>query len=197
MAALLKFTVNLTGWSGGPGVSTYYAATITDTVADDTIGNFMQQLASMYDDLRTYLVGGTRVDIAPDVELLDYTSGQLFGLRSITPPASVLAPGTGSSTSRATMCKFRYRTDAVVNGRLLRGGNFLGPLNESAITDQGSINPVLLSAIPASHEGMLDILGIARLVVWHRPVDGAGGDVGYVQSASGNPTPAVLRSRRD
>ena len=199
-----RFKVVLGGWQGAPGVNTYYAR-FTGGVGTPEAQSFATQLAGVYNTYKGYLVPGFTANVASDVDEIDEETGNITNVLTITPPAQVTGTGIGGQIPRSTMLKWRFRTDLVHNGALVRGGNFLGPLDAASITSTGQLVPALVALAPTAWAGMLDVVGDGRLVVYSRPVKKQipGGPAprvgasGYVQSVSTDPVPAVLRSRRD
>jgi len=196
-ANIYRFRVNLSGWDGGPGLNTYFARWAALPVIED-VQSFANQIASAYTTMQDNHPAGTVATLDPEVDVLDDATGTLQTKAVITPPAAVGGSGSGQNCSRATMIKARFQTDAVVNGRVLRGGVFLGPIHAFVIDATGNITPTAMGRVTTAFNGMLDVAG-GRLVVWHRPsAKGASdGTSGFVQTVSAWHKPAVLRSRRD
>jgi hypothetical protein len=94
------------------------------------------------------------------------------------------------------MMKLRFATATVVGNRRLRGGIYLGPIADFAITSTGAIQSAANAAVASAYQAMISGIG-PRLQVYHRPVGGSGGVAGDVTGVTVMPLPAVLRSRRD
>lgn len=199
MASIARFQVRLTGFQGAPGINTFYALDVGQTEPDQAgIDDFSDQLESMYTDLGAYLPQSVTASIAPDVDIFNVATAALEARKTISTVWSEAGDDVSTKTSRATMAKFRYKTDAIVGNRFLQGGPFFGPISDAAIDTDGSILPAFASAIPGAHDGLLDVVGPLRLAVWAQPGGNrTEGLHGYVQSVSVMPVPAVLRSRRD
>lgn len=199
MASIARFRTRLTGFQGAPGINTFHALDVGQAMPDQAgIDEFSSQLQSMYDDLKAYQVTSQTVTMLPEVDVFDIATGELQARMTIGSTWSLTGSDTISNTSKATMAKFRYRTDAIVNNRILQGGIFYGPLSDGAITNTGDINTTFVNLVTTAHDGLLDVLGPLRLAVWAQPSpNGSDGAHGYVQSVGCMPVPAVLRSRRD
>jgi len=204
MGNIYRFQVNLSGWEGGPGVSTYYARWATVPVIEN-VQAFADGLKAAYGTMNSMLIDGSHVTIDSEVDVVDEATGILQTRATIVPPAQVNGIGSGSNGSRASMVKMRFTTDKVHNGRLVRGGNYIGPIATAVLDDQGKVRATSIAQVVTAFQGLLDIAG-GRLVVWSRPVAASAkpgapapraGAAGFVQSVSAIGAPAVLRSRRD
>ena len=199
--------MDLTGFEGAPGVSVLHATRSIGDVANE-MQNFANMIAAAYSDAAPYLVAGVDVRVNPDVTLHDVTTGRMLDYFAITPPAAVIGAGTDGAASRAIMALARHKTDLVTQqGKRLQGRTFVGPLDGSALDTSGHLTTACQNAIAGMWDGMQDIVGPVRLIVWHRYREaGSGGDpeypghngeMGHVQSSTCWNKPAVLRSRRD
>jgi len=196
-ANMYRYRVNLDGWQGAPGVNTlYFRHAAVPTIED------AQQVADLiktaYDSLKAWYVSGVKITVDPNVDVIQDSDGKLQTSTVIVPPATVTGSGATTTTSRATMALAKFNTDAVVNGRRLRGRSFLGPIAAQGVATDGTLTTAFGTAILSAYNGLLDIAG-GRLVVWHRPsAPGAqDGTSGFVQNVTYKTLPAVLRSRRD
>jgi len=204
MTSIYQFRADLAGWTGGPGINTFYARG-PGPISQSDMNDFAEQLRAMYNTFTLYLLGGSTVNIQSAVMELEDTTGALVAEHTITPPAQVGGIAGNSPTSRATMLKFKFTTDLVHGGQTVRGGNYLGPIAASAMTTDGAILPALMTAVPGAFDGLLDVLGPLRLAVWSRPrkadpangISARAGAAGHVQSVTAARLPGVLRSRRD
>lgn len=199
MASIARFVVRLTGFQGAPGINTFYGLDVGQQAPGQAaIDDFSDQLESMYTDLNAYLPSPMVASMTPDVDVFNVETGALEARESISTVWSETGTDVASKTSRATMAKFRYKTDAIVGSRLLQGGIYFGPLTDQGIDVSGNLVASFQSAVPTAHAGLLDVAGPMRLGVWAQPsATRQIGAYGYVQSVSVMPTPAVLRSRRD
>lgn len=208
MPFMYRFKVNISGFPGAPGVILFHTTT---GVADDPgdMGNFMNQIYSMLVDFQPYYVGGLLLNVDSEVTKHDVATGMLVGVFSLAPPAQVMGSSSLTQTSRATQLVVRLNTDATTDrGKRLVGRHFIGPIASNALTSAGSILPAIFGQAIEAYQGMLDVAGTTRLIVWHRPapaytkedgteVPATVGAFGHVTSVSALPLPGVLRSRRD
>lgn len=212
MASIFRIGAALTGFTGGPGVNTWYwsrAIGLGDlsptqvSLAADAMRAFYFQTLLNYPNEVT-------IQVEPFATVLESTDGSVRDLVSAqTTPASVRGGGAGSTTSRATQMCMNLRTGVPVRRRLLRGRLFLGPLDNGAITDAGGIVPGSASGTVAAYAASIQGLTEVQHIVWSRPVfkpranEGdplvvdQPGNFGLVSAVDVKPLPATLRSRRD
>jgi hypothetical protein len=196
-ANMYRYRVNLGGWTGAPGLNTWYVRFAALPIIADVQG-VADLLRTGYDSLKGKFGTGYTVDIDPQVDVIEDTTGLLQSSTVITPPAQVVGTDTGKQVSRATHILARLNTDSVINGRRLKGRIFLGPISSSGMDLNGQITAATMASVSTAFSGLIDLVG-GRLVVWHRPssAGSADGDSGFVQSVTCKPVPATLRSRRD
>lgn len=196
-ANMYRFRANLGGFTGAPGINTYFIRYPAEPIAAE-VQESANLLRSAYVDMSLYIAGGVTVNIDPQVDVIRDTDGVLQSSSVITPPLTVTGQGSQNKVSRATQLVARYDTDAVVAGRRLRGRSFIGPASGDALNADGSVATAAITAVSSAFDGLLDVLE-GRLVVFHRPsVPGASdGTSGFVQSVGCKPLPGVLRKRRD
>jgi hypothetical protein len=188
-----------TGFSGGPGVSTFYCD-----------GSAQPDLAS----LRTFLLNlagvaptGVTLTFPSSGESIDPSDGSLVGNWTVaTPPATV--PGTGSgAVCTAQGCMVSWTTDEIADGRAVKGRTFGVPSAAGVFGTDG--------LLAASQVGFLNtganalIAANPKYVVWHRPKKGpkpvGGGPRPIIRTGGWAPITgklvarkaAVLTSRRD
>lgn len=203
VAIVGKIQWELTGFSGAPGINTWFAR--AGVPSDDPWEEFNSQIRAFYQNMRTYMAPGLTVSSIPVLRLYDDESGTLLeagGLGAQSPVVSGAGAGSGD-VSRATMAKLQFVTDAIRKNRVLRGGIYFGPIASVALTGDGQIGSGFIAAVDEAVGGMLDVLN-TRLVVWGQPqrdpVTDAitePGMTGFVQHVGVMAAPAVLRSRRD
>lgn len=206
MASIYRFSVNIGGYEGAPGLSVLHSTTgVSDDPGD--IGNFMNQIRNGYQTINTYLIQGLTVDVGAEVLKLNVETGKQEGIFNLTPPAVVTGASTSTSVNRATQAVCRHNTDGLSDlGHRVPGRTFVGPIGGNALDTAGHINTAALAAFNGMWDGMQDVAGTCRLVVWHRPRDpgtlhvedpGTVGSLHHVQSTTTLVKPGVLRSRRD
>lgn len=207
MATIYRFQVDLTGFTGAPGVNTWFIGVdpaggeLTEATANGAAALFRQ----FYLDARGVLQTDVTANINPEVTGIDDVTGETVSVQTITTvPNSVTGQGAGSG-SHATMLKLRLLTGVFEDGRQIRGGPYLGPISSSAITGGGAIDATDRSEVVAAGVVLAQVLEAqgTRLRVWRRPREAAGGLPArdgrseVVTAFSCGTVPAVLRSRRD
>ena len=183
-----------TVWSGVAG-SPYYTNLYFLT---DATGTGMQDSCDAWTDLidafSTSLATSLVPTIDADVPLIDSTNNTLTGSTTVS-GATVDCDGGGDLMPPATQGLIRWRTDAVVAGRRLRGRTFLPGMTEG----DGNAGGAVLPALKVSMDGYLATTFIpatqaAAPLVVYGPTHFA-----FSEVVSGDMWEqfAVLRSRRD
>lgn len=203
MASILRWRVGLTGFPGSPGVNTLFTQRPAGWDQDQLDG-VSALLEAAYTSLKQFYINGVDITLDPVVTQLEDTDGAMTDVFS-APGWTIHSSAAGDTKiPRSTMAKLRLNTAEILNRRILRGGPFLGPLNEDALNGDGSLAQSFKDAAVAAFGGLTDAPGGVRLVVWSRPVvdpeteeierPGASADVRTITIGD---LPAVLRSRRD
>lgn len=192
MAALHRMRVALTGFSGGPGVNTFYA----------TDGPTMAPLLrGFFDDLKVFYPQEFNETVENSGDIFESTTGVHTGIWSTTTQAIVTGTSTNMHAAPAGALA-RWRTGTFLSGRQLVGRSFLVPLTVVAYNSSGEMD----ESIRLQIEGFCaDLVTAAAgdLMVWQRPIAAGqpggprGGGFAAVTSASVSTKVAILRSRRD
>lgn len=211
MASIFRINAALSGFTGAPGVNSWYwvrSVGIGD-LSPTQVGLAANAMRAFYNALLTQYPQDVKITVEPFATVLESTDGSVRDLVGTSPaPAVVSGGGAGSQTSRATQMCLNLRTAVPVRRRLLRGRMFLGPLDNGAISDTGAIQAgSATGTISAYGANILNLVEVKH-VVWSRPVFQKRtdpddplvvkepGQVGQVESVDVKPLPAVLRSRR-
>jgi len=195
MSAVHQFKVELNGWSGGPGVNSWYAIPALVGSAKMTTTELTacsSALSAFYTVCQPYIVGGVTARLNTDVSVLDEESGDLEDVAT-APTFSVNGGGSNNSSSRATQIKVKIFTASIVNSHRVRGGPFIGPASVLGIGPDGLVTATAISQISA---GLTTLLNSAPWGVWHRPKFGAGGVFAIHTSGGVNTVPGTLRRRK-
>lgn len=206
MAPLYRFRMDLGGFEGAPGVNILHTTT---GAADDPgdMGNFMTQMRNGWESVKAYLLGGVTASVNPEVIKFEASTGKQLAFYNVTPPAQVLGMSASTNISRATQVVCRHNGDGITDlGKRNIGRTYMGPVGADALDSQGHVAAAAMTAFQAMWDGMQDVAGTCRLVVWHRPRDpgtlhpedpGTVGSFGHVQTTTVLSKPGVLRGRRD
>lgn len=202
MASLYEFKMDITGFSGAPGVNILHTTTgVSDDLGD--MGNFMSQMANGWTSIKAYLNPQATFTVNAEVLKKNVETGLLEGVFSVPPPDGIAGTGLDSSMPHYVQAVARHNTDKVTaKGRRLIGRHFIGPLAGDAIDVDGTLKAGATGAITAMWDGMQDVSGTCRLITWHRPSLNqyqqlVPGELGHVQNTICHDWPGVLRSRRD
>jgi hypothetical protein len=198
MTALSRVRTALSGFPGGPGVSTmYFLDTATATAS----------LEAFWTSLAVVLPSGLVIEVPDAGDVIEDTTGVITGSWASSPRA----PLAGSSADEyAGPCGalLEWLTATIVDGRRLRGKTFLVPMTSGEFDTTGHVNAGTVAAL-VGFCATLVTAEAGNLVVWHRPYAGraAGEDGparaphagahGIVTDSRVPPLAAVLRSRRD
>ena len=177
----------------GGGVSTMH---FEDPVDDPQAVVMLGWVRSFWDAIKGNLDEDLTINVEANPQQYVASTGALQRIYTAAAPASVVGTATGNSVPRASQGLVRWLTSDIVAGRMLKGRNFIPAIGTALVTDTGLLTPAAVTAIDAGAEGLITNSG-GTLVVWHRPVNGAGGVTHLVTSASVWDNFAVLRSRRD
>lgn len=202
MGTVYRFKVALSGFVGGPGVNTWHMCQVSEAGGADQsdLEGMGNTIMDAYTTIRSLLAAGVFYELQPIVEGFDIETGNLVSVTGIdTPPAN---NGTASSTiARSVQYTVRLKTDAIRKNRLMQGRHFLGPAGTSGIGNDGLVISSARTTLQSAYDGLLDVAGDGRLVVYGRKYkdkDGVThpGQIGYVQQVLANNVPGTLRSRK-
>ena len=196
MANILRATAVWSGFSGAPGYTNFYfrSALIGTPLANAATGKtraFFQTMAEL-------LPTGVSVTVDPVVAEIDEETGlQGDEFNSATAPAVVIGSAPGERSAPSGLC-VNWRTSTFLSGRRVRGRTFIVPCSIAVYEGDGTIKPGYLTiARNAATALRTESLGFeSALMVWHRPVNGAGGSAAAVTGHTVNDKAAVLTSRR-
>jgi len=185
-----------TGWTGGPGLSTFYFNEGILPI-DNAMGvNLTGRVRAYFDAVRPYTASGISWQVDPVIAAIDPTDGRLTQEVSSSPaPAPVTGSGGAVVGPAFVALVGRLRTNSFQAGRRIQGRTFFSPLS-SQFTDSTVPETGAQAAQVAGLTALLATGGGAPLVVWQRPKPGRPGAVFPVTTVSSAPEFGVLRSRR-
>lgn len=187
------------GWTGGPGLSTFYFGQNSSTDVDD---------ATMADDVseRVHAVFASHTAIWPtnwtvqvsnEVDILSPATGNLVA--TFTATGLGLVTGTSSNPmgpAAAGVC-INQNTPDFIDGRRVRGRTFLVPVIRAGDSDGTPDSGVVNSAIDFGQDLITPIEEGPSWVVWHRPKGATPGSYHHITGVTVKDRFSVLRSRRD
>lgn len=198
MTQLFRTRVALTGFPGGPGVSTMHFLSLPTA---------REALHDLWTALALVLPTDVHIEVEPFGDIIEDTSGALVG----TFTGFAQSPMQGSSVDAYAApvgLLARWSTDTIVAGHRLRGRTFIVPVGQGMFNTAGQVNPVMVGGVQTPLTNFqLAVAG--KLVVWHRPKFGpapvgggqrpllAPGSHGVVTGSGLSTKAVVLRSRRD
>lgn len=197
---MLKVKVRWQGFTGSPGWSNFFF--------DDATGDFLTQteaaaavarVNSFITAIKPQFPPNVAWAIQSDVEAVHATSGEMFGVHTVTSPAVQNGTNTGTTYSAASGANITWRTAGVRRGRRVRGRTFLVPIASLQYDNDGSLAASTVTMFTNAATALADFSGTMPLGVWSRPT-GPGLEDGQWFPVSSVTVPdkvAILRSRRD
>lgn len=180
-----------TGWSGAPGYTSFYVD--TGDVADaQLVANAGR---AFFQAIRGELPTEVTIQCRGDFRVMDAATGNLVGINVLTTtPAAVT--GAGNATFAAPSgCTVNWLTNSPAAHRLRTGRTYLVPLGSNAYQNDGTLVEADKAALQAAAAAFVTAC-TTHLVIWKRPISGAGGLAAAVVGARINDRVAMLRSRR-
>ena len=192
MTNLARVRITLSGFQGGPGVTTFYVLNPTTAMPElkGLMAGFLTKMPSVI--TCTYPTTG---------DYIDPVTGILAGSWIVSGLAND-AGATSDSYSAPSGILVSWLTGGILDGHRLRGRTFFVPVSGSAYQSDGSVIDAARSTLQTTVNSKVSTLA-NNLVVWHRPraasaahpVDRAGG-YDIVTAGLVSDKVAVLRSRR-
>jgi hypothetical protein len=194
-----RVRVATTGWPGAPGLNTFYFASSGDADvpdSDDATEVAVRVRSALNSDFKQNFPTTWIATVSPTVDVLSAVTGALIASYSVAPGATVAGTTSATFGPEASMLALNQLTDAVVNGKRVRGRSYFGPI--APVADANGTptatqkNNIELFGTTAANMGG----GEWAWVCWHRPVDAANGSAHPITSWILRDRFAVLRSRR-
>lgn len=195
---LARVRTVLTGFPGGPGISTHYFLDSAGSVA---------AVAAFWAACVTQMPITVTAQVQPSGDIIDPANGAIVG--SFNETGQPFSRGTSDISYAAPAgAVIRWNTNGVAAGKRIRGRTFIVPLFGGAYQSDGSLSPSCLNALTNAASGLAAALPLS-FSIWHRPKFGprpvaggprpliTAGTSSQVTSSSVPDKVAVLRSRRD
>lgn len=203
MANIYRVRAVGTGWSGAPGLMTfYYQALAAGTTAEAT--EAAARVRAYLDGMKTLMPNNISWDVLESVDFLDVATGGLTGGFTAANQSSIAGQGAGSTAPIASALLGKLLTGAIVAGRRLSGRTFFSPTIISSYDGSGvPTAAALVSFNNALAKLTTQIATPLSCVVWSRPFAGSTtvparvGTIAVLTGTSASGKPGVLRSRRD
>lgn len=164
---------------------------------DVAFGSTPQQTADAVADFLTALDDNLNSAFAWSVD------GEVRQMNEATGALQAVIPVTGAGATCGSggiyvdllQGLITWGTGEIVNGRVLRGRMFIPGIEEGRNNTSGRPESTFITACETAAAGLIADAD-TQLVVWHRPVNGLGGEIGEVLSASMADRWSFLSSRR-
>lgn len=213
MTSIMRVRAASRGWSGGPGLNTFYFTAHGGPDPDEPIVDDAQLAHDRVHDAFAAATGmyptSWKCLVSPNVDVLSDVNGELTSSFSVDPSAEITGSSGVGFGPTAAMALLRLNTSTFDDGSRIQGRAFLGPVGAVYDAD-GSPSSALLTVVNAFATAIQDA-GVSLepvLVVWRRPreadsehlphpVTARDGSRADVTSVTVPDKFAVLRSRRD
>lgn len=177
-------------WSGVPvvggGVSTFYFNGVHT--------GFLADLSAFFTSVGAYIAGGVTFSFPSSGDLIDDVTGALTGTWTEPSQPSVASSGIGQFAN-GVGTRVVWPTSGVTNNRRVKGSTFLVPLTVGVYTGSGHLDDTIRGNIDTAATALFSA-SAGEMVIWTRPVAGAGGQSSTVIGADVPDQVSWLRSRR-
>jgi hypothetical protein len=192
VATVGQSVIRWTGYTGSPGYTTLHASVTDDTSA----AAFMTWLKGWADaGLRAWVPNSVTITVLGEVKILNSATGVMEDSYGTTPASYVGSASGGLGAGPAGGC-ITWKTNTLnALGHKIRGRTFAVPLAAMYFDTDGTLTSAGLTTL--GNAANARVTESPFPIVWHRPVDGAGGIIAPIASYSITDKAAVLRSRRD
>lgn len=183
----------MTGFAGGPGVSTFYCL---------DPATFVIALRAFYGSIPQVFPNDVTITVEGSGDVINDATGALTG-SWITAEAAGTVGGDAGLYAAPAGAAIGWLTSTVVDGSRLAGRTFLVPLCAAAYQNEGSIGDDTLASLRAAAAVLVGATP-GNFMVWHRPqfsetiprVVTRPGSSAAVTGSRVNDRVAILRSRR-
>lgn len=168
-----RVRVASSGWSGGPGLNTFYFRAVAEPGDyDDTAADLaVTRVHAAIDAAKTLWHTTYRATVSKDVDVLDAVDGTVVNTFSSDESLPVIS-GTNAAGYGPTAVGLllRYHTGVVHDGSTIKGRAFLSPCSIASDLD-GTPTSGLMALAQTYADELMDVGGPAgpNLVVWRRP----------------------------
>lgn len=187
VTSLYRVRTAIAGGSGAAQVGTHYF----DATSPNTAQAAADAVHAFWDSIKASINNTFTFQVEPAVESVDSTTGQPTGITQVT---STVVTGTSATAylPSATQALVQWRTGFFLGGREIRGRTYVPGIISSAITNQGTPGPALVTALNTAASQIITWAS-SDFVVYSRRHHA----IGLVNSGTPWTKFAVLRSRRD
>jgi hypothetical protein len=191
MTDIARVRFSWTGFTGAPGVSTFFA---------DDAAAVIGPLRAFFTSVAGYLPSSVHIDSPTDGDIIDDATGALTGTYSHAAGTTLIGTASDFYAGPVGAC-INWITGVVLDGHRVKGRTFLVPLTLDGYDSDGTLADAYRTGLQTA-VGVLLADAAGHLKIWHRPLHAtlshgarAGGSATVV-AAQVPDLAAVLRSRR-
>lgn len=186
MATIRRIEVVWAGITGLPGLSVFYSGSAVDVTTE---------LNAFFTTIKDLFPGGTTWNIPGSGDTIDDATGTLNGGWSGGTNVSVISTAGAANYAAGVGAFVKWSTNAIVNGRRLKGRTFLTSLKSDQYDTGGTLQSSTLTTIGGA---AATLAAAGKLLIWHRPPPGgSSGQSSLVTSQFLPDKVTSLRSRRN
>lgn len=209
MSQLFRVRAASQGWTGGPGLNTFYFEKAPLDDEDQATLCSARVRTAMFDGRSLFPTSWT-CQVNGQVDVIEDTDGELVDGFALAQPELVTGTSVSGYGPTPLMFLLQLRTSDFSDGTNVRGRAFIGPCIVQSDAD-GTPSSGGIGAVQDIGDALLDVgnPGNPRLRVWRRPraARAAGGGLPALEQRDGSSHEvtsttvpnkwSVLRSRRD
>lgn len=186
MTDMARIRVTWNGIGGLPGLSTFYVDNATLTSVTALVG-FFNSIKPFCPNALTWTIPGTG-------DVINDAAGILVGGWTATGGATVTGSGGTGAYVAGTGIRVRWSTNAIQNGRRVRGSTFVCPIMAAQYDTNGTPADAMRGTLQTA---AATLFGSLPLRIWHRSTAGANAGFSSLVTAADIPdNVSWLRSRR-
>lgn len=186
MTELYRVRTALTGFPGGPGVTTMYFLDVATAVAS---------VHTFWTDIIAKFPTDFHAQVENFGDIIEDTTGELTGAWSADAVTGLVGDQSDPYPAPAGAV-ITWGTDTILDGRRLRGRTFCVPYGGLNYEADGSLAGASITDLQGGGDALI-VGQSTSFVIWHRPTGSHAGGNGLVTSCVVHDKVAVLRSRRD
>ena len=187
------------GWTGAPGLSTFYFRGSSPTGYSSAEAlEAGKRVRAFFAALPAVITTANTWDVSESVDVIFDGDGSLVSGFGIATQSPVIGTGGVNQGPPVNMCVGQLLTSTVVRGRRVRGRTYVGPFTTGTTSATGTWATGVLSAVQNGLTALGTVITTpVTNVVWSRPTALASGVACDVTSYSTLADVCVLRSRRN
>lgn len=186
-----QIQVVMTGWNGAPGYMNLYCQGTDPIVIQDFANAFRTWLNAIKGQFPTSVI----FSFQSSYRTVNEVTGALTGIGTLGAPPTTVTGGGNANFNAGAGATVAWLTTASAGSRLRTGRTFLVPLGSNAYESNGTLESAGLAVLRTETQAFVTTV-MGDLVVWKRPVGGAGGAISEVVASRVNDIGALLKSRR-